>query len=362
MISSSLENAIVDQFDQAGANRIYVFPGTLIAGSFVSSLTDDDVETIENTPGVKWVQPYTTRPSEIEFANEKEFSNFMHSIPVKGLEERIKDTNFFDLEDGRLLTPNDKYAALVGWYIAHKAFDRGIRENDIRVNNNMLIAGTRFKVVGILAYKGTDDDKHIIIPEDTLKELFPEVSNEVSFIELKTVQGVDVEAIAAKIKSRLERKRNNDDFEVQTPENFLATLKSILLIVQIVLGSIAAISLVVGAIGIANSMFTSVLERTKEIGVMKSIGARNSDVLVIFILEAATLGIIGGVIGLSGGVAIALTVQNIAQKAGFGLLKVIVTWKIVAVGILFASLVGIAAGAIPAYRASKLRPVESLRA
>jgi putative ABC transport system permease protein len=361
LISAGLENAIVDQFNQAGSNRIYIYPKAMIAGSFASDLTEDDVHTVESMPGVEWVQPYKSRPSEIEFDRVKEFANNLFSIPVQGLETRAADNNMFDLEAGRLFSSGDKYSAVVGWYIAHNTFDVGTEKHEIRVNNNMLIAGQRFKVIGILAYKGTDDDKNIFIPEDTIKLLFPDIGEEVMAIEVKLSDGVDPDTAAARIKTQLERKRDDENFEVMTPENLLKTLQSILSIIQIVLGSIAAISLVVGGIGIANSMFTSVLERTKEIGIMKSIGARNGDILTIFLIGAALLGTFGGLFGVSVGIGAALIVENIAKQAGFGLLKIIVTWKVVTLGLLFASFVGMIAGAIPARRASRLRPVDALR-
>jgi putative ABC transport system permease protein len=361
LISAGLENAIVDQFNQAGSNRVYVYPKAMVAGSFASSLTDDDVDTVENVPGVEWVQPYKMHPAEIEFDRVTEFANNLMSIPVDGLEERTKDSNFFDLEAGRLFSSNDKYTAVIGWYIAHNAFDVGTEKHEIRVNNNLLIAGKRFKVIGIVAYKGTDDDKNIYIPEDTITVLFPDLGDEVTAMEVKLGDGVDPDAGAARIRSRLERARDDDDFEVMTPENLLKTLQSILSIIQIVLGSIAAISLVVGGIGIANSMFTSVLERTKEIGIMKSIGAQNLDIMTIFLIEAALLGTFGGLFGVSAGIGAAFIVESVAKGAGFGLLKIIVTWKVVTLGLLFASFVGMLAGAIPAYRASRLRPVDALR-
>jgi len=135
---------------------------------------------------------------------------------------------------------------------------------------------------------------------------------------------------------------------------------SILNIIQLVLGSIAAISLVVGAIGIMNSMYTSVLERTKDIGIMKSIGAKNSNILLIFLLESATLGLIGGIGGVLLGSFFALAVGAFAKQAGFQILKIVIDYKIILLGLSFALVVGTISGVLPAYRASKLKPVEAL--
>ena len=153
----------------------------------------------------------------------------------------------------------------------------------------------------------------------------------------------------------------NPDFEVRTPEQILNQFSLILGVVQFILIGIAAISLVVGGIGIMNSMYTSVLERTKDIGIMKSIGATNLSILSIFLLESAILGFIGGIVGITIGSALAVIVDVIAKQAGFSILKITVDYKIILLGLFFAIIVGSISGVLPAYRASKLKPVEALR-
>ena len=134
-----------------------------------------------------------------------------------------------------------------------------------------------------------------------------------------------------------------------------------LAIVQIVLGGIAAISLLVGGIGILNSMYTSVLERTKQIGIMKSLGARNNNIFMVFLVEAGLIGLVGGVAGVILGSAISLAVGVIAAQAGFGLLKIIIDYKLLLFGLAFAVGMGMFSGYLPARRAAKLQPVEALR-
>ena len=129
---------------------------------------------------------------------------------------------------------------------------------------------------------------------------------------------------------------------------------------QIVLVGIAAISLLVGAIGIMNSMYTSVLERTKDIGIMKSIGARNSDVLQIFLIEAGLIGFVGGVFGSALGSAMALAIGPIAKESGFPLV-ITIEIPVLLFGLLFAFIVGMISGILPAYQASKMKPVDALR-
>ena len=142
----------------------------------------------------------------------------------------------------------------------------------------------------------------------------------------------------------------------------LGSFKNILNIITVFLAGVAAISLLVGAIGIANTMYTSVLERKKDIGVMKSIGAKNSDILFIFLIESVFLGLTGGIIGALLGLGLAFGVSFLASAALGGLeLKVAVSLPLLLVSIGFSLFVGMLAGILPAIQASKLNPVEALR-
>ena len=164
----------------------------------------------------------------------------------------------------------------------------------------------------------------------------------------------------------MRKDRNQDigeeDFEVQTPIQSLATVNTILNVINIVVIGIALISLLVGGIGIANTMFTSVLERTKEIGIMKAIGAKNSNILSVFMIEAGVLGLVGGIVGAIIGLGLAFAVSKIANAAlGSVILSVTPSMPLIFSSIAFALLIGIASGLFPAYQASKLNPVEALR-
>jgi len=140
----------------------------------------------------------------------------------------------------------------------------------------------------------------------------------------------------------------------------LESLQVILTVIQVVLGGIAAISLVVGGIGIANSMFTSVLERTREIGVMKAIGARNSEILGIFIGEAAIIGLIGGIIGVSLGLLVSYFIKLGASLGGVEI-NIIYNLNVIIFALVFSMVIGIISGLWPAVQASRQKPVDSLR-
>ncbi len=179
------------------------------------------------------------------------------------------------------------------------------------------------------------------------------------FIRLK--QNVDQTNAEEKIQKELEKVIDKELFDLFTPKQLLEQFQSILGILQAVLVGIGAISLVVGSIGIMNSMFTSVLERTKEIGTMKAIGASKQSILLIFLFESALLSAVGGVIGVALGIILAEFIGLILIQAGFTLFSISFSPLIVSFGLLVSIVVGILAGFLPAYKASCLQPLEALR-
>ena len=152
------------------------------------------------------------------------------------------------------------------------------------------------------------------------------------------------------------------DFTILTPEELLNSFGAILTIITAFLISVAGISLIVGAIGIANTMYTSVLERTKEIGVMKAIGARNSDILLIFVIEAGLIGAVGGLIGVLIGIGFSKSVEYIAvHQLGTNLLKAALPWYLIFGCIFFSFLIGAVSGILPARQASRIKVVDAIR-
>ena len=158
----------------------------------------------------------------------------------------------------------------------------------------------------------------------------------------------------------MERDRNDENFEVQTPTQILEQINEILGVMQFVLVGIAAISLLVGGVGITNSMYTSILERTKDIGIMKAIGAQNKDILFIFLIESGLMGLVGGIFGVIIGTLLSYGISQYATQSGFKLIFSI-NPGLVMFGLLFAFCIGMISGMIPARQASKLKPVDALR-
>ncbi len=354
-ISQGLENAIVEQFERMGSDRLFVMPEGFTGTSFSEGLTTRDVERIEKMPEVEWVNPYIMTSDEVEFGNEKQFVQQIVGINTEGLADKWKDMDF-GFEKGRLPEKKQTGIAVIGYKLAKEVFDK-----ELHVKNKIKIKDEEFRVAGILEEIGNeDDDTAVWIETEDFRTIFDK-PDEVHMIELKIKPGIDVSSAAERISDRLERARGNDFFTVMTPEQILEQIGELLGIIRLVLGGIAAISLVVGGVGIMNSMYTSVLQRKQEIGVMKSVGAKNKDVMLVFLVEAGLIGMVGGILGVALGSAIALLTEEVAARAGFALLSIKLSWQLSLFGLFFALIVGMIAGVLPARQAAKLRPAEALK-
>ena len=353
-MSRSLEGTIQQQCETFGANRIFVSgkgfqgPGTQSLG-----LTTEDVETIEKISGFDYVAPGIFRSAEVKYREEVSFT-LIGGLPAEQYEDFFTDAGL-ELQEGRHIQANEKYVAVIGSRVAESMFSK-----ELSIGNKIEIDKIDFKIVGIVEEIGNaQDDNQISIPLDAAREIFDE-PEKVDMIIAQVKSGTDIPEMQAKIEKALERKRGDTSFEVVTATQILEQINQVLGVMQIVLVGIAAISLLVGAIGIMNSMYTSVLERTKEIGIMKSIGARNGDVLQIFLMEAGMIGLVGGLFGTALGSAIALAVGSVSKQAGF-LLIIKLEIGVLLLGLLFAFVIGMLSGILPAYQASKLKPVDALR-
>ena len=353
-MSRSLESTLQQQFETFGANRIFISgkgfqgPGTLSNG-----LTMKDVETVEKISGFKYVTPGIFRSAEVKYKEETGFT-LINGLPAEQYEDFFIDTGV-EMQEGRTIKAGEKYVAVIGSRVAEKMFSK-----EIGVGNKIQINKVEFKIVGIVEEIGNNqDDNQISIPLEIAREIFHE-PDKVDTIIAQVKYTSDIPLLQEKIEKELKRKRGDTNFEVVTASQILEQINQILGVMQIILVGIAAVSLLVGAIGIMNSMYTSVMERTKEIGIMKSIGARNSDVLQIFLIEAGLIGLVGGVLGTALGTGMALVIGPIAKEAGFPLI-IQIEYSVLVLGLVFAFVVGMLSGILPAYQASKLKPVDALR-
>jgi putative ABC transport system permease protein len=354
-IGEGLETAIVDQFGVLGADKIRVAPAGLTGPPVgISGLTEDDVDTVRDTIGVDYAGGLLFSSAVFGFDQEETV------VFVKGLDASLAEENKIDVNveiaEGAWFRSGERGVAIIGHSLAENVFSKEIRER-----NTVTLDGEEYKVGGILESIGDQGvDQIVYISLDDARAFFDK-DEEVNAIFAAVEEGKDLKEVAAKIETNLEQARDDDDFVVFTPDDVLNQLGSILGVVQFILAGIAGIALVVGGIGIMNSMYTSVLERTRQIGVMKAVGASQSHILSIFVLEAGLIGLAGGFLGIILGNGFAFAVQGIAALAGFSLLRIEILWNVALFGLVFAFVVGVISGLYPAFRAARLHPIEALR-
>lgn len=354
-LSQGLENSVEAAFSSFGTTRIFVLPKGFQAtsGTPVEGLTSKDVKALESMSEFRFVTPYLAFPATVELARQKRTINIF-GFPTDNQKERF-DGYDIRLAKGRFMSDNARFETTASSRASRYAFRKEINPRD-----KVIINGEDFTVVGVLEpAENNEEDMVLYIPIDTARKLIGN-NNGVSFIDVLVKPGIDVNQAAESAKKQLKKSRGNENFEVLTPEQIVSQINTALGIIRIILVGIASISLLVGSVGIANSMYTSVLEQTKNIGIMKSIGARRKDIFAIFLIESLIIGLLGGVIGTVLGTVLSEVVGKAAASAGFPLL-VKINPAVILFGILFAVFAGAAAGVLPALSASKLNPVEALR-
>jgi putative ABC transport system permease protein len=318
------------------------------------NLTARDINVIRSTPNVNYVM------GSVSAEGSMAYSAKTTNIRVTGVDELVwKQITTETLESGRFLTSGDSYAIVIGSNLATSTFD------NIPFNSKVTIEGKSFNVVGIL-----NGGNSVYMPIQTARDVFNTIgTDEFDSISVKiadvSLSNETVNTITNKLMmSRGILNANKKDFTVSNPSAIQETFKQTISTMSIFLGAIAAISLIVGAIGIANTMFTSVLEKTKEIGIMKAIGARNKNILVIFLLNAGMIGLVGGIGGIILGViGSGLIGSMVSSGTGASRLfgNTAITPGLLIFALVFSVVIGMIAGAIPAYRASRLKPVDALR-
>ena len=363
-LGKGFEEAINREFEKIGTDKLIILPKTGVGApgtNAVAELTEDDLDIVKRVSGIENTAGFVFANSKVEFDDNIGFF-FIIGLPEGDERDLVAELQSLNIREGRNLRDNDRFSALLGSGVV----DKELLGKNINVRDKIKINSHEFTIVGILEKTGDPGwDGSISIPEETLREVFNE-PDKLDEIIAKVANVENINIIADKIKSDLRRsrdvKKDEEDFDVQTPEQLLGSFGDIIGIVQSVLIGIAAISLLVGGIGIANTMYTAVIERTKEIGIMKSVGAQNKDILLIFIIESGLLGLVGGAIGIALGIGLSKLVEFAAFKfLGTSLIKAFFPWYLIAGALLFSFLVGTISGLLPAKQASSLKPVDALR-
>ncbi|MCH8329684.1 MAG: ABC transporter permease [Nanoarchaeota archaeon] len=323
------------------------------------NLTKRDIQAIKSIDGIKYIDGVISGSADIFYLAESSSGTINGVDPLAW--RNIVTT---ELEAGRYLNPSDKNVIVIGNRIAKSTF-----KQPLTLNRAVTIEDRLFKVVGILKESGGfgGDDNRIFMPIDTARDILEDVGKEKFDSIVVKVDNPDlVDTVLEQIETKLMISRHvterNKDFSITSSKATQERIQDITQTFTIFLAAIAAVSLLVGAVGIANTMFTSVLEKTKEIGVMKAIGARNFDIMVIFLINSGMVGLVGGILGIGLGSAISSILPNVLSGFGpGGQLKTVIPISLLISALLISIVIGMIAGIIPAYSASKLKPVDALR-
>ena len=365
-LGSGLRIAVLSQFGISSTEVITVQAGGVTAfgppGSGVTTpLTIEDVEVLQKVNGVEKAIRRNIPTGKLEFKDEIVFGIAM-SIPDGEDRKFVYELLELDIEQGRLLKDGDTNKVVLGNnFLAEKV---GLSRK-IEVGDTVKVQDKNFEVVGITKKKGSFIFDNIIHMNEELLEDLMGYGDNVDLIAIKVKDRDEIEQTKIKIEEALRKSRNVDegeeDFEVSTPQESLETVDQVLGGIQLFIVMIAFVSIFVGAVGIVNTMTTSVLERRKEIGIMKAVGAKNSDIFSLFFIESGLLGLIGGIGGIVLGLIIgSLGILGINSFMGTST-NLQISISLIVYSLIGSFALGSVSGIAPALGAAKQNPVDALR-
>lgn len=366
-LSGGIKKMMLQQLRALGGEIIFVMPGEesnlmmSFIGGGANKLEKEDLEAIKRTEGVDIVLPYSYTTEVIRFSEEKK-GVMMSGQPWDESLEILQKFQGWSLKQGEW-PQIGKREVIIGSITADSLF-----EKKINVGDEITIRGQKFEVTGILNSLGSkSDDTSIFVDDELFYQITGMKKGTANMAMVKIESGADLNKTADNIKKALEeirkRKRGKDvgDVTVITSEKVTGLVGGIMNAIEIAIFALASIGIVVGGIGIMNTMYTSVHERIKEIGIMKAIGAKNSTIVLIFLIESGIIGLIGGAGGVFLGFLMAKGVEIIGQIHPVFYLEADISIGLTLFGLAFSFLIGCVSGFFPARRAAKLKPVDALR-
>jgi putative ABC transport system permease protein len=317
-------------------------------------LFDKDYERVKKHGSIEVITRVITARTNAKY-KEEEISASIMGVEADAFEETVGELG---IDSGRFLVDADSKSVVIGSSLAKDSF-----EKPVELGANIYLSGEKFKVVGILKETGssfTNLDSVILVSIEDSRDLVGEsmLQNEISAIRLIIKEGEDVDEAADEINdimlSSHRTIEDEKDFSIISPSFINDQVEQTTGVLSLFLGAIAGISLLVGGIGIMNTMFMSVLERRREIGMLKAIGMPQTEILKLFITESIMIGVAGGGLGLLLGGSLLWLFSALGLPA--------LLLPEVAVGaVIFSGVVGVISGVIPAKQAAELDPVDALR-
>lgn len=353
-LGSGAKREVESQVEGLGSNIIIVVPGKFELGSApsVSRLTLADVQLLGRVVGDERRVTVTVSSGEnVSVGGRQAF------VTVNGVNETVPNVFNRPLARGEFITSSDvdtrRRVAVLGATVVKRVF------GDVDpLGRQVSIAGVRFRVIGVFGKVGStfgvDRDSDVDIPVTAAQRLFG--VTRIDGLAVKAPRAEDVQPLQKKLVAALREKYEGEEFSAVTQTQILGAIGRILSLLTLVLAAIAAISLLVGGVGVSNIMLVSVRERTREIGLRKALGARQRDVLLQFLIEAVLLCVVGGLIGIGLGVGGSILVDVLSP------VPAVIAWWSPVLAFAVSAAVGIFFGVAPARRAGRLDPVVALRA
>jgi putative ABC transport system permease protein len=368
-VGAGAQKRVEEQIRALGSNLLLVTPGATTAGGVrlgfgsSSTLSEDDVVAINRDIPEALAAPALRGSAQVIWGN----SNW--STQVYGITADYLDVRQWPLAAGRVFEPAEAASAakvcLIGATVARQLFGSADP-----VEQTIRIKRVPFTVIGLLETKGqslmgTDQDDVILMPLSTARTRVVGSANaaknrSVGTIWIKAADGVEASVVEGQVRALLRQRHRlqpgaDDDFSMRNLAEVMAAQEASSRVLALLLAAVASVSLLVGGIGIMNIMLVSVTERTREIGLRMAVGARTRDILGQFLVEAVTLSLIGGLVGVALGVGAAMA---IATFAGW---HIVIAPEAVGLAVAFAFVIGVFFGFYPARKAARLNPVEALR-
>ncbi len=360
------QQSVNDRIAALGTTLLSVMPGQARTAGGIASAADRAPLTLEDAQAVEdratyvvAVQPEMSRQLQVQYEDQNT------NTSVVGTSANYPEVRKFTMAAGRMFTNADDAAkrrvAVVGAQVLE---DLGVATPQALIGADIRINSVQFQVVGVLASKGQgtgffNPDDQVLIPIQTAQYRLLG-GNRLRSINLLAPTEADIPVTMAEVEKILRREHRlrpgqDDDFQIRNQSDFLQTLGETTQVFTLLLAGIAAVSLLVGGIGIMNIMLVSVTERTREIGVRKALGATQTNILLQFLIEALVLCLLGGVVGICLGAGASVLLRKAFQwNTSVGASSVLIAF-------VFAAAVGIVFGVWPARRAASLDPIESLR-
>jgi putative ABC transport system permease protein len=369
-VGKGVEQLVEESFEGLGSNLLFVFPGSMEDSSSTKrpELTMGDYQAIADpflVPDANGIAPELSSQADVIVGKQDMRTD------VTGVTADYYDLRNLKISEGTFVSEGDVNARSRVAVLGFKAYEKLFDEGAYAIGQNIKINRIPFRVIGLLEEKGGSsfggEDNTIYVPLTTAQSrLYPWWRSRGGEPLLSTiyVQAIDeslMDEVSDQITDVLRARhkiafRDDDDFTIINQTDIVAIFGDITGVLTIFLGSIAAISLLVGGIGIMNIMLVSVTERTREIGIRKAVGAKKGDIRIQFMVEAMVLSLIGGFIGILVGALGSRVVASLAEQ-----LTTVVTWDTILLATGFSAAVGLFFGIYPASRAAALNPIDALR-